>query len=33
VREVLLVVLNEAWCHRKFAERDLDALETGESMS
>jgi uncharacterized damage-inducible protein DinB len=27
VREVLLVVLNEEWHHRKFAERDLDALE------
>jgi hypothetical protein len=27
VREVLLVVLNEEWHHRKFPERDLDALE------
>ena len=27
VREVLLVVLNEEWHHRKFAERDLDAVE------
>jgi DinB superfamily/Pentapeptide repeats (8 copies) len=28
VRECLLVVLNEEWLHRLFAERDLDALET-----
>lgn len=27
VRECLLVVLNEEWHHRQFAERDLDALE------
>lgn len=27
VRECLLVVLNEEWLHRQFAERDLDALE------
>ena len=27
VRECLLVVLNEEWHHRLFAERDLDALE------
>jgi hypothetical protein len=27
VRECLLVVLNEEWYHRQFAERDLDALE------
>lgn len=26
VREVLLIVLNEEWHHRLFAERDLDAL-------
>ncbi|HUX05487.1 MAG TPA: DinB family protein [Acidimicrobiales bacterium] len=26
VRECLLVVLNEEWLHREFAERDLDAL-------
>jgi hypothetical protein len=26
VRDCLLVVLNEEWHHRKFAERDLDAL-------
>jgi hypothetical protein len=26
VRECLLVVLNEEWHHRLFAERDLDAL-------
>ncbi len=28
VRECLLIVLNEEWHHRLFAERDLDALET-----
>ncbi len=28
VRECLLVVLNEEWHHRLFAERDLDALES-----
>lgn len=27
VRHALLVVLNEEWWHRRFAERDLDALE------
>jgi uncharacterized damage-inducible protein DinB len=27
VREVLLVILNEEWEHRLYAERDLDALE------
>jgi uncharacterized protein YjbI with pentapeptide repeats len=27
VRECLLIVLNEEWHHRLFAERDLDALE------
>jgi DinB family protein/pentapeptide repeat protein len=27
VRECLLVVLNEEWEHRRFAERDLDALQ------
>jgi uncharacterized protein YjbI with pentapeptide repeats len=27
VRECLLVVLNEEWWHRSFAERDLDVLE------
>lgn len=27
VRECLLIVLNEEWHHRQFAERDLDALE------
>jgi hypothetical protein len=26
VRECLLVVLNEEWEHRLYAERDLDAL-------
>jgi hypothetical protein len=29
VRECLLVVLNEEWWHRMFAERDLDALQAG----
>lgn len=29
LREPLLVVLNEEWWHRRFAERDLDALEGG----
>lgn len=29
VRECLLIVLNEEWHHRQFAERDLDTLETG----
>jgi hypothetical protein len=32
VRECLLVVLNEEWHHRLFAERDLDALETAASQ-
>jgi hypothetical protein len=27
VREVLLVILNEEWEHRLYAERDLAALE------
>jgi hypothetical protein len=27
VRECLLIVLNEEWQHRLYAERDLDALE------
>jgi hypothetical protein len=27
VREVLLVILNEEWEHRLYAERDLKALE------
>jgi hypothetical protein len=27
VRECLLVILNEEYCHRQFAERDLDALQ------
>ncbi len=31
VRECLLVVLNEEWEHRLYAERDLDALITGSS--
>jgi hypothetical protein len=31
VRECLLIVLNEEWHHRLFAERDLDALETDAS--
>jgi uncharacterized damage-inducible protein DinB len=29
VRECLLVVLNEEWWHRQFAERDLSVLEEG----
>lgn len=29
LRECLLIVLNEEWHHRQFAERDLDALEAG----
>jgi hypothetical protein len=28
VRECLLIVLNEEWNHRLFAERDLTALES-----
>jgi hypothetical protein len=28
LRECLLIVLNEEWYHRLFAERDLDVLET-----
>lgn len=28
VRECLLTVLNEEWCHRQYAERDLDLLKT-----
>jgi uncharacterized protein YjbI with pentapeptide repeats len=31
VRECLLVLLNEEWHHRLFAERDLDALDLGGS--
>ena len=27
VRECLLVILNEEWEHRRYAERDLDGLE------
>jgi hypothetical protein len=30
VRECLLVVLNEEWWHRQFAERDLAVLEAGD---
>ena len=29
VRECLLILLNEEWHHRQFAERDLDLLEKG----
>lgn len=32
VRECLLIVLNEEWHHRLFAERDLDVLETDASQ-
>ena len=28
VKECLLIVLNEEWWHRQYAERDLAALET-----
>jgi hypothetical protein len=31
MRECLLVVLNEEWCHRQFAERDLAVLESRAS--
>jgi hypothetical protein len=27
VRECLLIILNEEWEHRLYAERDLDALQ------
>jgi hypothetical protein len=30
VRECLLIVLNEEWEHRQYAERDLDALLAGQ---
>jgi uncharacterized damage-inducible protein DinB len=34
VRECLLIILNEEWYHRLYAERDLDALESsGEVRS
>ena len=33
VRECLLVVLNEEWQHRRYAERDLDALEAAQSSA
>jgi hypothetical protein len=29
VRECLLIILNEEWEHRLYAERDLDGLGTG----
>ena len=32
VRECLLVILNEEWCHRQFAERDRAVLEAGASQ-
>jgi hypothetical protein len=31
VRECLLIVLNEEWEHRLYAERDLDPLESRSS--
>jgi hypothetical protein len=31
VRECLLIVLNEEWEHRLYAERDLAVLESGTS--
>jgi uncharacterized damage-inducible protein DinB len=33
VRECLLVVLNEEWEHRLYAERDLTALEQGRDLT
>jgi hypothetical protein len=33
VRECLLTVLNEEWEHRLYAERDLDALDSGSGSS
>ena len=30
VRACLRVVLNEEWWHRRYAERDLEVLETGD---
>lgn len=33
VSKCLLVVLDEEWHHRLFAERDLDALESGQASS
>jgi hypothetical protein len=31
VRECLMIILNEEWWHRQFAERDLDVLEKRQS--
>ncbi len=31
VKEILLIVLNEEWYHRQFAERDLDAIEANSA--
>jgi hypothetical protein len=31
VREVLLIILNEEWEHRLYAERDLNALDAGSA--
>jgi len=33
VHECLLVVLNEEWQHRQFAERDLTVLESRAAQS
>ena len=33
VRECLLVILNEEWQHRLYAERDLDALEARSGLA
>ena len=33
VRTCLRVVLNEEWCHRQFAERDLAVLEARAAQS
>jgi len=30
VRQCLLIVLSEEWQHRRYAERDLDALEAAQ---
>ncbi len=33
VRDCLLTILNEEWWHRRYAERDLDALEARDAAS
>jgi hypothetical protein len=32
VRDALLIVLNEEWQHRLYAERDLDALQSSPGL-